>query len=212
MTIQGNPENYYAEPVSDATFGGDMDGYFLKLSPNCELLWTTYFYTRNSNVNDRVLSFASDGGGRLYFAGWVDFDQDYNDSHTIPYQDYSIASLDYFQQYRSGQPNNNKEGFWGHFDSLKLENTASIMQLNNSMKNGMLVYPNPCNTTITLTNFELASVIQVSILNIYSQTVFTQKYEGKRLITIDIGNLAHGAYLLRLSDGNKCFVSKIIKQ
>jgi hypothetical protein len=212
MTYHGNPENYYSEPISDQSYSSDVDGYFLKLSPDCELLWSTYFFTRNSISDDKVFSIASDGGNRLYFTGWVDLDQDYNDSHTIPYQEYSLTSYDYFQQYRNGEPNNNNEGFWGYFDSLKLENTASILQLSNSLEDKMLVYPNPSNTIITLSNFELSSAVQVDILNIYSQTVLTQKHEGKRVITVDIGNLAQEAYLVRLTDGKKWNVTKIIKQ
>jgi hypothetical protein len=55
----------------EETDNRDMNGYFLKLSPDCELLWSTYFYTKNSIADDRVLSIASDGGERLYFTGTV---------------------------------------------------------------------------------------------------------------------------------------------
>ena len=199
----------------DETFDKDMDGYFLKLSPNCELLWSTYFYTKNSNVNDRVLSIASDGGGRLYFAGWVDKDLDYQNTHIIPFQDYSNASVDYFQQYRTligSNSQNSNEGIFGFFDSLKTENTAGIWESFHKSMDQLLIYPNPGSSIIAITVLDPVGTVQVEISTLYAQTVFSQKYNGKKVIEINIGELVQGAYVVKLSTEKKSYFSKIIKQ
>jgi hypothetical protein len=195
---------------SDETFDRDMDGYFLKLSPNCELLWSTYFCTKNSNVNDRELSIASDGGERLYFTGTVNPKSDEGASHHIPYQEYNSNTMDYYQNAIVNPQFN--EGFMGCFDSLKTENTAGIRLINSVGKDNILVYPNPSYSIVNILLPSICAHGEMEVLNIFGQPMISRKIENIKAVSVEISSYSPGSYVIRVQDGGAIWVSKFVKQ
>lgn len=210
MPIGGNPENYYSEPISDQSYSSDVDGYFLKLSPDCELLWSTYFFTRNSISDDKVLSIASDGGNRLYFAGTVNPKSDEVAGHHIPYQDYNSSTMDYYQNAIVNPQFN--EGFMGCFDSLKTDNTAGISFIYRDWKDNILVYPNPCNSLVNILLPSICVRGEMEVLNILGQPLICRKIENTKAVSIEISSYSPGSYIVLVQDEGAIWFSKFVKQ
>ncbi len=208
----GNPPNYYSKPYADSTYSDDYDGFFMKLTSDLQLNWVTGFATRGSETHDFVNSIASYGGNRLYYAGTVHpYPNNPDLNHqTIPYQDFSPSEIDYFQS-ENLYPNFT-EGFMGCFDSLKLENTAGIKQLQQPIKDKLMVYPNPSNSAINILIPPAMENGRIDIFNLFGQTLFSQTNLTKEKITIDLSNFANGAYIIKVQNNKQYLTTKFIKQ
>lgn len=74
--------------------------------------------------------------------------------------------------------------------------------------NQIAVYPNPANSTV---NIQLAnnSAAQVELINLVGQTVLSQN-ASTGTVKLDVSNLNQGVYMVRVSQNNRVYTSKLI--
>lgn len=90
-------------------------------------------------------------------------------------------------------------------DNCQVLNFAVINQENNFM-----VFPNPTTNAFTLKNLPSKDPsATLSILNVLGETVYTKNLFGKNEYTVD-ANFAKGIYFVRVSDGEKNVVRKLV--
>jgi len=73
--------------------------------------------------------------------------------------------------------------------------------------NDLLIYPNPTNNSITISN---NNSVSVQIMSLSGNVVYSQKHNG--MININVENLSNGIYILNLTDGKTNKFSKFVKQ
>lgn len=78
----------------------------------------------------------------------------------------------------------------------------------NHADDGVLIYPNPAMNAITIESMN-TSIIE--IINIQGQKIIHQQIQQGKTV-VDIGNLAKGVYFLRMLNGDKTEVTRIIKK
>ena len=81
---------------------------------------------------------------------------------------------------------------------------------------GMLVYPNPAQTTATLQLKGASGVVSVTITNIEGKVLwkdqYKDQYKGERKIQLPLTNLSDGIYLVTVKDDTHYKTLKVIKQ
>lgn len=73
-------------------------------------------------------------------------------------------------------------------------------------------FPNPCSAELNIDYYTAQTGLStLTILDLSGKTVFRKQIASGNQ-QIDISNLSQGVYLIRVFDGNKIIVKKIIKQ
>jgi hypothetical protein len=82
----------------------------------------------------------------------------------------------------------------------------------NENASSLLLYPNPANENITV---QISSITGDYMANIYDargRLVITQKLSGTSENTIGISGLKKGLYLINITDGERSFTKRFVKQ
>ncbi|MEN9447558.1 MAG: hypothetical protein RJA25_848 [Bacteroidota bacterium] len=82
----------------------------------------------------------------------------------------------------------------------------------NSSTLDVKIFPNPTQNNLYIQLKEISKEIQVQIINIFGQNVFTQKYYLQNNIELNTTNFINGIYLLKITDGEKENVLKFVIQ
>lgn len=82
-----------------------------------------------------------------------------------------------------------------------------ILTNQTEINNNVVIYPNPTNNNITISN---NSLVGVQIMSLSGNVVYSQKHNG--MININVENLSNGIYILNLTDGKTNKFSKFVKQ
>ncbi|MFA5417655.1 MAG: T9SS type A sorting domain-containing protein [Bacteroidales bacterium] len=91
-------------------------------------------------------------------------------------------------------------------------NITSINE-NNSDQTFLSVYPNPCNTQLTLDFNDLSKkVVQYDIYSVVGKKVNKGMLQLDNSNTIDVGNLSDGFYIIQLTVENQKYIVKFIKK
>ena len=80
---------------------------------------------------------------------------------------------------------------------------------------GYLFYPSPFKRQFVIRNYEVpTSLTSASIYNSVGQLVWIKKFNGNAYteMTVDLGSLASGVYIVKLQYTNKTVVDRILKQ
>lgn len=90
------------------------------------------------------------------------------------------------------------------------QNQAGVLEAETSFK----VYPNPTSGdfTLELNGFDLSSKISVEIYNMMGERLLQQEIFGSQAYRFDMSQMPKGMYILRLLNGDKAEMQKIIKQ
>ena len=104
----------------------------------------------------------------------------------------------------------NFDGFY--FDDVNIETYT----LNNSIENINLnqdvnVFPNPANSNLSIeyNHLEKNKEFQVSIINAFGQTIFTETVDNNTKSTkVDVSKWAKGVYLILLKSGDAKIITK----
>jgi len=92
-----------------------------------------------------------------------------------------------------------------YIDDINVSSISSTDELS-SIKNTLLVYPNPANEKVSIDfNLENSIQLQISVINVLGQKVFlkeTENYlEGRNSIELNTDSIAAGMYIISISDG-----------
>lgn len=74
-----------------------------------------------------------------------------------------------------------------------------------------IAYPNPVKNTLTLTAKDLSGTANAAIYTLLGQQVYNGTL-GSEGAVIDFSNFAAGIYTVRVTDGNKVYTKKVVKQ
>jgi hypothetical protein len=81
------------------------------------------------------------------------------------------------------------------------------------LKDGFAVYPNPFSNAITVQLYAIEGDVKIILTDVLGREVLFVKPENTSLIkTISTSQLAQGIYWLKVENGKKSFVSKLIKE
>jgi hypothetical protein len=90
-------------------------------------------------------------------------------------------------------------------DSLLYTNSANI-----SINNQFVIYPNPTNSIITIKSDGFLNEASLTLYNINGQILQKMRITSN-ILTMDIGNLIDGIYIMRLENSNQMIIRKIVK-
>jgi hypothetical protein len=80
-------------------------------------------------------------------------------------------------------------------------------------ENGIRVYPNPATEQITIEFENQVKSIDITIINIFGQTIIHQQMSGNSKYNLNISNLESGMYFYSIISNGKVLKSdKLIKQ
>jgi len=96
---------------------------------------------------------------------------------------------------------------WGTCDEP--EGPSAIENTENSY--GFELYPNPCKDVLNITLPEEMNQAYVDILDISGKKILSAR-KSVNSRAIDISDLSEGIYLVRVNDGSRTFVNKLIVQ
>ncbi len=91
---------------------------------------------------------------------------------------------------------------------IKVEAKTSASILNT---NSINVFPNPFNNNINIEN-RTNEILEISISTLYGKTILQTLTINKQTITINLGTLNRGVYLLKAVGQNNTYYERIIKQ
>lgn len=74
------------------------------------------------------------------------------------------------------------------------------------------VYPNPATNQLYIELNDLKNNIQLQLLNLVGQEILSKKYAFQNTIELNLNSIANGMYLLKISDGKKEGVQKVVIQ
>jgi hypothetical protein len=97
---------------------------------------------------------------------------------------------------------------------VKTDTSGEVTWIKNVLKPHMLsVYPNPTHASITIEKYENTTTADIELFDLTGKCVTKVKLESiKDAVTIYVGSLKSGTYLLKISDNNKIYlIKKIIK-
>lgn len=98
-----------------------------------------------------------------------------------------------------------------YFDDIELTETGPVGVKNVSAGSGMVIYPNPVKTTLTLDNLQNAERIVIS--NLIGQQIMTKNNARENRITMDVSSLSRGIYLISIySKDGKTETGKFMKE
>jgi hypothetical protein len=80
----------------------------------------------------------------------------------------------------------------------------------NTEKLDVAIFPNPAKQTINLRLYDVNSTTRVELFNLMGQNIFSRNYSPATFISIPTNMLSDGIYLIKVSDGEKEAVHKIV--
>jgi C1A family cysteine protease len=98
------------------------------------------------------------------------------------------------------------------FPSINALNTAIV---ENENKDELMLFPNPTNGAFSILYEGTSSnEVVISILNLLNEVVYesSESWNKGDMINIDLPGVRKGVYLLRLKDGEKLFIKKVVIQ
>ena len=116
--------------------------------------------------------------------------------------------------------------YFGSLDEVKLFNYAlnpvEVVLLStektpvglvmNPLKDGVSVYPNPTSGIATIHLSKLESKIQVIVENLNGIVLFSTESQNAESIDVNLSSLNSGLYILKIKNGDKLIVRKILKK
>ena len=72
-----------------------------------------------------------------------------------------------------------------------------------------IIYPNPADNTVTIKSNDGSIAENITFYNLQGNAVLKNK-SNQSLITVDIGNLNAGVYIIRISSNGKMFNKKLL--
>ena len=93
-------------------------------------------------------------------------------------------------------------------DAFKIDTAAGVEDFADS---GFSVTPNPTSAYLNITNPENILIREVEITDINGRVVNHQKYDNAGDILINVGDIAAGMYVMKVTSDKGTFVKKIIK-
>ncbi len=115
----------------------------------------------------------------------------------------------------NGNINQKTIQFWNNLSLLweyHSRTSYTYFQSNSSSKPqypGFSVYPNPCNDYISI-KLENSDNFKISIVDIQGQAISSQLISGKAT-SIDLKDLNSGIYILKIEQGEKVLIRKVLK-
>jgi hypothetical protein len=101
---------------------------------------------------------------------------------------------------------------FGQTQAAKMSNTVAIISEASEADN-VLVYPNPASSQITIEFENQLNQCDITIFNIFGQTIMNQNMSGNTKYNLTISNLEAGMYFYSIvSDGKVVKSGKFIKQ
>ncbi|MGH2667435.1 choice-of-anchor L domain-containing protein [Flavobacterium sp.] len=91
-------------------------------------------------------------------------------------------------------------------------NTNTLGLAENELASGFVVYPNPSNSFVTVSNASKAVITEINILDSNGRKVESQKRETVSDVTLNISKLNSGVYFLEIISAEGKTVKKVIKQ
>lgn len=147
----------------------------------------TYTYDSSNNLSDILTLF------------WIDSTWKYSNRETYLYNAngtlYRILSESWF-----GKWENSSQETYTYFLPAGVNDYLRIK--------GIVVYPNPSNGEITIQVEKSEQALDVILTDLKGSIISAWKNTSK----MDIGNLEQGIYLLKVIQGNRVNISKIVKQ
>ena len=90
--------------------------------------------------------------------------------------------------------------------------TYSPVRLADNTNVDFYVYPNPSNGVFTLSVSGVKNTINMSVMNLAGQVVYTKEYANSFTEDVDLSGLAKGVYFIKLINDNTSQVKKIVIQ
>jgi len=103
-----------------------------------------------------------------------------------------------------------RNGQWSLGDSTNYYYSSLLTGVESISNNGVLIYPNPTNDYLNITG-DFGNEIQVEISDI-SGKVIRLLSSSDSITRINVQGMSAGVYFIRITDGDKSVVKKIIKQ
>lgn len=98
-----------------------------------------------------------------------------------------------------------------YFDDIELTETGPVGVKNATAGSGMVIYPNPVKTTLTLDNLQNAERIVIS--NLIGQQIIIKNNIRESRTTMDVSSLARGIYIVSIhSKDGKTETGKFMKE
>ncbi len=98
-----------------------------------------------------------------------------------------------------------------YFIRMNVSGPAVGIHSYNSSNDGLLVYPNPANTTIAVNIGEMSSAnTTISILNVLGETVYSARVNNTKTLNLDLSDYTSGVYFVKLDNGSSSKTTKFI--
>jgi hypothetical protein len=72
------------------------------------------------------------------------------------------------------------------------------------------IYPNPTSSKVTIELNQPHPYTEVELLNLTGQTIFQKSFSNHRKLELDLGKVAVGIYLLKISNEQNVVMGKIV--
>jgi len=90
---------------------------------------------------------------------------------------------------------------------------SKIMDKNIPINLNVEVYPNPFSENISISfEKEIKGEVKVYLFDMLGRQIYTNKYESRKKINIDLHDFAVAHYILKVRFNNRQFIKKIIKK
>jgi len=159
---------------------GLSDAWIIKLSSSGGLLWQKSFGGSDYD-NAHAIQQTSDSGFIITGNTWS-VDSGITDDHGGP--DFWVVKL----------------GF-----NVPVDTTTAVVAIK-PVSNTISIYPNPATQNVTIT--ASAKINDVTITNLFGQTVHAQKYNSQQ-VDIDVAGLPAGVYFMKMNDNE---MRKLVKE
>ncbi len=90
-------------------------------------------------------------------------------------------------------------------------NQTEITEFSDFNKNNITIYPNPVSDYLNINFKEEAENVNISIVNVAGQIIYTNDYTNQKLTKIDLQNLQKGMYIIKINADGQETNMKFIK-
>lgn len=115
----------------------------------------------------------------------------------------------YYFGFRNNSPANATGTHAVFVDNFTVSTTLGV---NDVLLNKFMVYPNPVNDVISVSNAENILVNGITITDLNGRIVLNNKYEAVSNIQINVSDLAAGVYMMTINSDKGSSVKKIVKE
>lgn len=196
-----NPANVFVQPHNADGQDVSDDAYLGVFDTNFNFKWSSYFgsnrpsYPAPYKVDFSYSNFPSNSN-KFYMVG-------YTVSDTTNFPRVNPGSGAYFKRTKAS----NTEAFIARFDLNGLP--LSLQNSQNAEQDGLLLYPNPTNTTVLIrcvdnTNYNL------EIMDITGRRIYYNEHCTGNNFKVDVSSFSRGAYLVKVTNSEKFIVKKLI--